>query len=1126
MGLIRGRRLFAVGGLALAALMLLVGLSASRAQADERVLDPRLSLIGGCAAPEALDPEEDPGCPTTPPAGPHPAAAFAVPMAVATDFYGNIYVSNFGKKTDGTQGRIDIFDPEGFFISELKVQGAQSIAIDSQGNLYVAAQVETDKPILRFEPTVYEPETGNIEYGKAPVSLPMVGANLKAIYTGIAINPDNDHLFANFGSGGLVEYDSAANSNIELITTPLPTWPYGLGVAVDASRELLYASVLEKTDTTNEKRIEIFDLSELIVDKFGQEQYERVGTIEASATPEGNFGNYLSVAVDEGSGDIFVYDDDLNIVHQFGVDGTYVSSIEHGFNAPPGAEIGIDNGPFSPNGGLNASGHYLFVPSGKTGTGHSYAFEVSVAHPPNIKSIIASGVSQNEAELMASVNPGNLPTDYTFEFTTQERFEAEGFTGATVAGEGQLPASNLDDEASVPLSGLEPGTEYRFRIAASNEKGDDEMEGSFSTYPRYASGTPDCDNQLLRTGLSALLPDCRAYELVTPADTNGRAPLGIGREGGTFTTRQVAPAGDKLPFRVEGGTLPGSGGTGSYLGDPFVSSRSSSGWTTDYIGPTAAEAVAITPGWTSPDQGYSFWTAENKGSALIEGESTSYLRYPDGHSEVLGEGSIDTDTAALGRLISEGGDHALFVTGTGGGKNPAIQIEPNAPPTGAQAVYDHTPEGIQVVSLLPGDVPLGAGENAVYQGASLDGEGVAFKVKNLTLYLRYQNSETFEIGEDIEFGGISDGGNRIFYTEGGQLWRFDAITEERTAFSSGPVVPVNISADGTAAYFVSTNELTSEPNPNGDVALAGEENLYLSREGEISFVGTVTKRDVEGEAKSTGQTDGLGLWMLASQSAGRYGSDTSRTNPDGSVLLFQSRAPLSGYDPEGHSQVYRFDSTANTLACLSCNPTGAAATTNAQLQSEQREGFALFYSLATIENLRADGRRAFFESSEALVPGDTDTRQDIYEWEDQGIGSCITPGGCIYLISSGHSAKNEYLYAVSSSGNDVFLLTSDLLLPADQDETPSIYDARVGGGFPEPVEVDCQGEGCRPQITPPPAVLPAQTQSSGSGDNVKPRTCPKGKRKVKRNGKVRCVKKKKKKHSQRRAGSNQKGGGK
>jgi hypothetical protein len=222
--------------------------------------------------------------------------------------------------------------------------------------------------------------------------------------------------------------------------------------------------------------------------------------------------------------------------------------------------------------------------------------------------------------------------------------------------------------------------------------------------------------------------------------------------------------------------------------------------------------------------------------------------------------------------------------------------------------------------------------------------------------------------------------------------------------------------------------------------------------------------------------------------------------------------------------VYRFDSAGGSLDCLSCNPTGAPATEDAKLQSANREGFALFFALAWLQNLRADGQRAFFESSEALVPADTDNLQDIYEWEAKGVGSCASSDGCLYLISSGHSARNEYLYAVSESGDDVFFLSSDLLLPVDQDETPSIYDARVGGGFPEPVEAECQGEGCRPQMTPPPPMPPAQTQTSGPGDNVKPLRCGKGKRKVKRNGRVRCVKKKKK-HSH-RAGSNQNGGGK
>jgi hypothetical protein len=1129
MGWIGARRQLALRGLALAFLLLALAAAAAPGAQAERVLDPNLSLIGRCAEPEALDPVEDPGCPTTPPQGAHPPAPFAVPNGVATDFYGDIYVSNFGKSTNGRQGRIDIFTPAGRFISELAVVAPLAIAVDSQGNLYVRVEVGPEisgsgpstTELLRFDPSVYEPEAGKIEYGNPTALLVQPGTAAASFYTGIAIDNENDHLFANYGAAGVVEYDSATAGNAVLRTTPMPTYPYGMGVAVDAAHHLLYAVAADE-------RVDIFDLTKL-VGPPSEESYEKVGSIEGSAVPQGNFGGYLSVAVDESTGNIFVLDGKLNVAYQFAADGTYLETIEHGFNSPFGAEIGVDNGPFSPNGGLNDTGHYLYVPSGKTGVGHSYAFEESSARAPEVKSANATGITLTEAELQASVDPGNLETTYTFEYESEERFEAEGgFNGATIARSGQLPAGNLPEEAAAPLTGLQAGTQYRFRIVVTNEEGSDEMEGSFATYPAFGVDSAPCGNQLFRTGPSALLSDCRAYELVTPADTNGRAPVGAGQEGGFFTTHQVAPDGGKVPFRVEGGTLPGIGGTGSYLGDPFVSTRGADGWGTAYTGPNGSEAVAITPGGSSPDIGYSFWTAESEGSALFEGRSTSYLRFPDGHSEILGKGSIGTDPEAAGLLISENGTHVLFGTGYLASADTAVQIEPDAAPSGTQAIYDRTADGVvHVVSLLPGDQPLGANEGAIYQTASLDGEGIVFAVGN-KLYFRHQDQETFELGENAEAAGVSEGGRFAFYRKAGRLWRFDAETGERLPFSTGEVTPVVVSADGSTAYFVSTSKLSSEPNPNGAFPQTGQQNLYVSREGEVRFVGTVTVRDVEGIYNGARQVDGLGLWLSAISNSphGRFGLDPARATSDGSVLLFQSRAPLAGYDPEGHSEVYRYDSSQEGLQCLSCDPTGGPATGNATLQSENREGFALFLPSAWLENLNPNGTRAIFQSTDPLVPGDTDNRQDVYEWEADGVGSCATAGGCTFLISSGHSSRNEYLYAVSESGDDVFFISTDLLLPADENETPSIYDARVGGGFPEPAEAECQGEGCRPQLAPPPPLPAAQTPVQGEGDNFKPpRRCRKGQHKVKRGGKTRCVKKSHKKRHQ-RAGSNQKGGGK
>jgi hypothetical protein len=1088
-------------GLVLGLLIGLLALGAPFARAaDTHTFDPLLSLTGGCGVDEA-DPVADPGCPSDIPPSP-----FKSPRAVTTDFWGNIYVASFG--SIASEGRVDVFDSEGVFITEVPVLGPISLAVDSKGNLYVYSVEIGDNRILRISPTVYNPAAGEIEYGDPPVPV----ADEQAGTVALAINPANDRLFAHLGFA-IAEYGSAEEDNVLLdgsIGSSVLFNSNGNGLAIDATSGLIYAS--DHIFATDTNVVRVFEL---------ESPHELLRTFDGSTTPAGKFfNNKPVVAVDEGSGHFFVYDGGgANVVYEFEQDGTYLATIDHDFQYSSDSKIWMDNGLFSPNGKLNPNGgRYLFVPSHMSGTGHSFAFGPSLTCPPEVSSTSFGSVTASEAEIRADIEACSATTTYTFEYTTEQRFQTEGFAGATVAGQGQIPAAKAPRSVSAAVFGLSPGTAYRFRVVATNEAGSGEAQGSFSTYPEEAR--PPCPNDPLRTVFSALLPDCRAYELVTPADTNARAPIGVGRLGVYFATREASPAGDKVSFYIEGGLIPGSEGTGSYGGDPYLSSRSPDGWSTALAGPNGTESVALLPGSFSPDQGYSFWsTGGREGSAVVGGKETFYVRYPDGHSELIGRGSLGTDPQAQGKLISENGSHIIFTS--------TARLEPQAPGGGANVVYDRTSDGVtHVVSLLPGDKTPASGQDAKYVGASFDGRGIAFTIGD-TLYLRRDNAATYEIGEDVVFAGVAEGGARIFYLEGGRLYRFDATTGTRLSFStSSAVTPVNVSADGSAAYFVSPSVLTSQPNPLGAKAKAGQQNLYLSREGSISFVGAVTERDVSDEG-----AQGLGLWTEAigpgsAELPGRVGIDPSRTTPDGNTIVFESRADLTGYASDGHVQVYRYDFDRSELQCLSCNPTGAAASGAASLASVSTakgkpEPLGYF---ALVNNLRPDGRRAFFQSTEALVAGDTDGLQDVYEWEDQGMGSCARDTGCVYLISSGQSGRTDYLYAVSESGDDVFFRTSDLLVGADKDETPSIYDARVGGGFPElPEEESCQGEGCRPTLIGPPNQLAPE---SGSHLPAKSKRCPKGKRRVKRHGKVRCVKKHRRHKHHHKAGAKKKGGGK
>ena len=72
---------------------------------------------------------------------------------------------------------------------------------------------------------------------------------------------------------------------------------------------------------------------------------------------------------------------------------------------------------------------------------------------------------------------------------------------------------------------------------------------------------------------------------------------------------------------------------------------------------------------------------------------------------------------------------------------------------------------------------------------------------------------------------------------------------------------------------------------------------------------------------------------------------------------------------------------------------------------------------------------------------------DIYEWEEQGHGTCDEVGGCVSLVSDGVESPGTNLAVISSSGRDISFHTLRDLIPEDTDGVGDIYDARIDGGF-------------------------------------------------------------------------------
>lgn len=1098
--------------LGIAALYLVVATGPAAAASLSYEFDQQLSLRGDCGTGNP-DFVADPGCP----GGSHPPKGrFNEPRAVAFDAYGNEYVVSYAFSLDnsGKEGRIDIFDDEGNFISEfLDPNGPKSVAVDSKGNLYVFEQGIGPAAVARYTPTVYEPGADKIEYGAA--SRAVLTTKEETSLGGLAVDFSNDHLYVAYSADYMEEFSSAEEGSTFLHTIELPDFSgsptstfWNNWVAVDGQRRRLYASYCN-----GPKAFDDCGVLALSADP----PYTLLEQIDGSKVPSGKFVStrgWLPVAVDETNGHFFVADLEAKNIYEFDQSFNYFATTSfpnlEGTNA---VQIAVSNSGLDPKAKNRLA---LFVPLPRA-AGAVFVFRPPLAAPAEVEGVSVVGISETGAELNATVNPHGAPTEYIFEYVTEREFAEGGFANARVAGTGIIPAGSSGVKVLASATGLAPGTSYRVRLVAENEvPPEDEAEASFTTYADAPIGR-GCGNEPLRISLSAFLPDCRAYELVTPAETKGRPPKGVGFGGDRFTTVEASPSGNAVAFVTEGGSLPGTEGTGGFNGDLYRTSRSASGWgLVTRMGPSGTESNNPSPGSTSADQEHAFFWAGGEGSAVISG-ITHWIRYPDRRAELVGRGSLGTDPAAVGQLITEGGAHIVFQTESVG-SNVAQQLEPAAAPTGTKALYDRTSDEVtHVVSLLPGDVPAKENEHALYVDASADGAGIAFSIGN-RLYLRLNNEVTFEIGENVALADVSESGRRVFYLKGGDLFAFDTDSKEAIRFTEvGNATIVNIASGGSRAYFVSTTAIGGAgENPNGSTPVPGQQNLYLSEEGDIRFVGTVTATDVAGEV---GLDGGLGRWMNIQ--AARTAEDPSRATPDGSVLLFESQANLDGFDSAGFDQIYRFDSVENRLDCLSCPPTRTPATGGASLET-----YALsqttrppFTAYGFVPNLRSDGARAFFESDDALVSTDTDGVQDVYEWEEQGVGSCQRPEGCVYLISSGHSSRDNYLYGISRSGDDVFFTTEDILVGGDNN-TASIYDARVGGGFPKEPESVCEGEGCHLPVTPPPALTSPGTPARGADDNVKRHShrCRRGKRKVKRHGKVTCVKKQKKKHGKTTAG--------
>jgi hypothetical protein len=676
---------------------------------------------------------------------------------------------------------------------------------------------------------------------------------------------------------------------------------------------------------------------------------------------------------------------------------------------------------------------------GGTTTSDAIAFATPES-APTVRAIPGSGRTTTTVRINAVINPHGKDTTYFFEWGETAAYGNR----LPIAGESSAGAGTAGLRYSKLLTGLQPDTDYHYRVVATS-----------------SVGMTTSEARVVRT-----LAEDRAFEQVSPTTKNGNN-ISLA----TLQTVQTTPSGDGAAY-VSNGAFVGS--KAAYPMTPYVSRRTSTGW----------ETIAPTPPQLNT-------SANAVGNLRVFSEdlskSVSFSKMALASGAVQGDVNVYTQDNFAGTYDYVGGSASqwLFVDATNILSNTArwptpdmshvlletyVPLTPDAPTGDISSLYEIVDGEIRLISYLPDGTadPVGATTGSVDQyrtsPISDDGRRIVFAhgggltaQYEAPLYLREDGQTTIALsasrrpGDDAAArsalrGPISPDGSDVFFASRSaltvdatddnafKLYRYEVDADELTMLTptgaGGSPDPFELSVksvndDGSIVYFTSWQKFLPG-------ATAGSENAYVWREGD-------------------------GIELIAKGPA-PASSRAWSTSPNAEHAVWVNR------------EVYAYDATSGVTSCASCDPTGTGLSGASTIHQPGGGG-----SLPHLIRAVTDDGDVFFESTKRLVPEDSDGKGDVYQWHD----------GQLDLISVGTQTESNFS-EVSEDGRSVFFLTGDRLVGQDQDSNVDLYVSRVGGGFasqnPAQPPAECVGEGCHSGRSQGPATDEPASLAGGKGN--------------------------------------------
>ena len=818
-----------------------------------------------------------------------PSGPFGSVENITVDNRGNIYV------TDAGNGVVDQFDSTGTFVRTFP--GSGGVAVDPiNGNVLISngsGVAEFDSSGNHLE-TITQGSKGGIQtegtpavnsrgYLYVPIAFDRVDIFTPATVVPKATYKSVSHPTTNSGTlNAEVDPDGGGNITECEFEYGEEDGNYNLGnIPCKAISSLPYSAPTEvsadisglSTESTYHYRVVVSNASEGGI-KYGADQAYTPHKVIGLSTEEPSNLTETGATL---NGSFIGNGEDTHYYFEWGLTTAYGNK-----TSEPPADAGSPTSKESLSFSLTGltpytTYHYRIVATNRSGT--SAGEDQMFTTPPGVPSILSQSISEvhsDRAVMSAQIDPNGAVTTFHFEYVDGEDFEKSGWADAssTPGPEVEIGMSKEDQTVSLLVNGLRDGTVYHYRAVAKSEAGTGtpSREYVFTTFATSSSLSDPCPNAHVRqqTG-TALLLDCRAYELVSAPDSGGYdVESTLVPEQSPFADYPEAENPSQVLYGIHDGGIPGTGNTTNRGVDPYVATRGETGWSTKYVGIPANNPFVTAPfSSTLLEANASLETLAFGGPEICspcfgpgQTETGEPIHLPNGELVQGMVGSMPQPAAKaegfIGKDLSANGEHFVF-----GSKS---KFEPEGNSNGDISIYDRNlkTDETYVVSKTPAETTMsgvGIGELDI----SSDGSHILFGQlteesegsKFWHLYMNVGDSKksielTPGAGKGVLFDGMTADGSKVFFSSEEHLTGEDTehsgadiyVWSEQGEEEGNPLALVSTGADGAG------NAKSCDPSANtkhahwnttggeencGDVAVGGGGGV-ASESGAIYFL--------------------------------------------------------------------------------------------------------------------------------------------------------------------------------------------------------------------------------------------------------------------------------------------------